>query len=198
MTPGKGGLRRLFKFTFFVKIRKSVKFHPKESTMSSAADSPSPGEGTGDARTATTLIPLDADGDLVLRARKWSFKACSATLRRASPVWKAMLFGPWKESRPTIEGEEWVVTQSEDPTSALEVVLAIVHGQFDRVPQHMELQAVSGVLMVRDKYDVSGVMGPWVKQWAEEIDWYDLPNDATTVSSEPHTLLGSWGLRTSS
>jgi hypothetical protein len=177
ITAGNRGLRRfkLLGLKVFT-IRDLVKSDSKESTMSSTADSPSAGEGASDPRAATakTVMALDADGDLILRAGTTSFKVCSATLRRASPVWKAMLFGPWKESRPTTDGQEWVVTLSEDSPSALKIVLAIVHGKFDRVPQHMDVTPFSEVLLVAHKYDVSGVMGPWMKQWAEGIDWCEI------------------------
>lgn len=57
---------------------------------------------------ALQLTEVDAGGDLILRVGTdfsvetagRDFKVCSAALRRASHVCKAMLFGPWKEARP--------------------------------------------------------------------------------------------------
>ncbi len=83
-------------------------------------------------------IYLDTDGDLRLRVGSETgdgvqdFVVCSRTMGRSSPVWKAMLFGGFKESRPT-EGE-WVVPLPEEQPKALLAVLNIIHGIFTKVP----------------------------------------------------------------
>ncbi|KAL2153757.1 hypothetical protein VTH82DRAFT_4912 [Thermothelomyces myriococcoides] len=69
---------------------------------------------------ALELTEVDVDCDLVLHVgsklgKKQDFRFCSATMRRASPVWKAMFCGPWQEAQPT-----W-------PTN---ILLIIIHSKF--------------------------------------------------------------------
>ena len=75
---------------------------------------------------------VDAEGDLLLNVgaklagvKPWSFRVCSAALRRASAVWKSMLFGPWVEAKPA-EGD-WTVNLPEDNPESFNVLLAIFH-----------------------------------------------------------------------
>ncbi|KAK4170053.1 hypothetical protein QBC43DRAFT_295745 [Cladorrhinum sp. PSN259] len=85
----------------------------------------------------------DEDGDLILRIGssgstkepQRDFIVCSATLRRSSPVFKKMLFGPWAESKPnaTKDGNQWIVQLPEDDPAAFEVPIAIMHGLFSLV-----------------------------------------------------------------
>lgn len=134
---------------------------------------------------STTTVILDPDGDLLLRANtvdpakdgtRWTtFQVCSATLRRASPVWKAMLFGPWAESKQSNqENEDWIVSLPADSPCTLKIVLAIIHGQFELVPERLEIAAFSDILKLTDKYDLRKVIRPWTRRWVGAIDWLSL------------------------
>jgi len=143
---------------------------------------------TSDSNAITTPLVLDPDGDLLLCAwaapdsaadldgATWAaFQVCSATLRRASPVWKAMLFGPWTESKQsTSEGKEWVVSLPEDSPATLRVVLAILHGRFELVPEKVDVPMFSDILVLTDKYDLRGTIPPWSRQWVGAVDWTGL------------------------
>ncbi|KAL1839665.1 hypothetical protein VTJ49DRAFT_1275 [Mycothermus thermophilus] len=106
---------------------------------------------------------VDPDGDLILRSeRSGSIKVCSAALRRASPVFKAMLFGPWKEAKPATG--TWVVhiDDSEWP-NALDIILPVIHGvPFD--PPAVNAQQLSEVLIFADLYDMRQLLRPWITQ----------------------------------
>lgn len=121
-------------------------------------------------------IRIDNDGDLLLRvgsgATMSDFKVCSAAMRRASPVWKKMLFGPWAESKP-IDGE-WIVELPEDASWPTFILLMIIHGIFDQVPNVLTLQNLRAVLIVADKYDLVHVIRPWAAGWAQVMQWEDL------------------------
>ncbi|KAK4193214.1 hypothetical protein QBC35DRAFT_468892 [Podospora australis] len=102
---------------------------------------------------------LDPDGDLKIAVGadhstdEHTFRVCSATMRRASPVWKAMLFGPWVEAKPK-NGDPWSVKLPDDDPEALGVLLAIVHGQnqHELFPKFMTLELLYDILIVSDKY----------------------------------------------
>jgi hypothetical protein len=141
--------------------------------------------------TEATVV-VDPDGDLKLRASTTSFKVCSATLRRSSPVWKAMLFGSREESKPTKNArEKWLIELPEDPPAALKIVLAIVHMQVDTGPSALEIPLFADILVLSDKYDMRKVIWPWIFEWVGEVGWDMLP----VGSVEQKTLHGSWGSR---
>ncbi|KAK3955848.1 hypothetical protein QBC32DRAFT_367509 [Pseudoneurospora amorphoporcata] len=118
----------------------------------------------------TKIAKPDPDGDLTLNVaprenEPCSFRVCSATLRRNSPVWKAMLFGPsWMESKPA-DGENWVVELPEDPAYPMEIILDIIHGRLEGVPQTLGLKDLRDLLVLTNKYDMTGLVRPWCAQW---------------------------------
>ncbi|KAL2171513.1 hypothetical protein VTG60DRAFT_2681 [Thermothelomyces hinnuleus] len=100
------------------------------------------------------MIEMDVDGDLVLRVgselgKAQDFRVCSATMRRASPIWKAMLFGPWKEAKPT-EGN-WRVDLPDDNPWPTSILLAIIHSKFRPVQRVKSLGEMHEILLVADK-----------------------------------------------
>jgi hypothetical protein len=125
----------------------------------------------------TTQFPrhsIDNDGDLLLRVgarhgpeNPLEFKVCSATMRRASPVWKNMLFGPWKEAKPA-QGD-WIVELPEDKPSTIKTLLSIIHGLFANVPKSVTLPVLNDILILADKYDVIHIVRPWAGTWAEAV-----------------------------
>lgn len=68
---------------------------------------------------------MDPDGDMLLRIGSEvneptsDFIVCSASLRRASPVWKAMLFGPWLESKPVVHSKFEMIPMYSEMTETL-------------------------------------------------------------------------------
>lgn len=117
------------------------------------------------------LIQIDPDGDLVLRVGsgvgRVDMKVCSAAMRRASAVWKTMLFGPWKEAKPT-EGR-WIVHLPEDQPWPLRILLEIAHGNFASVSKRASFWDVYAILIVTDKYDLFPVIRPWTDTWVELV-----------------------------
>ncbi|KAK3304876.1 uncharacterized protein B0T15DRAFT_254947 [Chaetomium strumarium] len=127
---------------------------------SAAAESPS----------LEQAIHIDPDGDLLLcvgseLGTPLNIRVCSATMRRASPVWKSMLFGPWNESKPA--HGDWVVSLPEDKTWATRILLSIVHGNFGDFPKEVEIVQLYDIAMLADRYALLRVLWPWVDQWLE-------------------------------
>ena len=121
------------------------------------------------------MVSIDADGDLLLDVggdedtespQLQRFRVCSSTLRRHSPVWKKMLFGPWKESKPNKdEYQDWIVEFPDDPVKPMEIVLNIIHGHFDQVPRSLSLDELYQLLILTHKYDMTRTLRLLCAQW---------------------------------
>ncbi|KAF7534128.1 hypothetical protein G7054_g6491 [Neopestalotiopsis clavispora] len=133
-------------------------------------------------------VVIDPDGDLRLRVgatecigsedghghRQTTVFVCeSKTLSRASPVWKAMLYGPWKESRNQNSSQgEWVVELPDDHPGAMTTILNIIHSHFEKVPPVEGKHAVEvlyELCVLSDKYDLGKVLRPWAKTWLQPL-----------------------------
>jgi hypothetical protein len=133
-----------------------------ELQPSTAAEGPSPEQ----------TIHVDPEGDLVLRVGSElgtpaDIRVCSSTMRRASLVWKSMLFGPWKESKPALG--DWVVSLPEDKTWAMRVLLSIAHGNFGDVPKTVDVVQLYDIVMLADKYALLRMLQPWVNPWIDSV-----------------------------
>ncbi|KAF6829363.1 hypothetical protein CPLU01_08005 [Colletotrichum plurivorum] len=124
---------------------------------------------------SSPTIYLDEKGDLRLRVGgevdevSQDFVVCSRALGRSSPVLKTMLFGGFAESRPAEDGGEWSVDLPEDATEAMEIVLNIVHGRFNLVPEKLSLSRLYDVLTITEKYDMTVITRPWARSWMQGV-----------------------------
>ncbi|KAK7450359.1 hypothetical protein CaCOL14_003191 [Colletotrichum acutatum] len=120
-------------------------------------------------------IYLDDNGDLRLSIggdvedHPQDFVVCSRALGRSSPVLKAMLFGRFLESRPLEGAGEWSVELPEDSPEAMEIVLNIVHGHFNLVPEKLPLMRLYNVLTITEKYDMTVIVRPWARSWMQGV-----------------------------
>ncbi|TDZ72080.1 hypothetical protein CTRI78_v001464 [Colletotrichum trifolii] len=124
---------------------------------------------------SSPTIYLDDTGDLRLRVggdideHPQDFVVCSRTLGRSSPVLKMMLFGGFAESRPAENAGEWTVELPEDATEAMEIVLNIIHGRFNLVPDKLSLLRLYDVLTITEKYDMTVITRPWARSWMQAV-----------------------------
>ncbi|TQN64296.1 hypothetical protein CSHISOI_11136 [Colletotrichum shisoi] len=125
---------------------------------------------------SSPTIYLDDSGDLRLCVGgdvdecPQDFVVCSRALGRSSPVLKAMLFGGFAESRPAADDSgEWRVDLPEDSTAAMEIVLNIVHGHFNLVPEKLPLMRLYDVLTITEKYDMTVIVRPWARAWMQAV-----------------------------
>ncbi|KAK0667809.1 hypothetical protein QBC41DRAFT_338096 [Cercophora samala] len=125
------------------------------------------------------LVVIDDDGDLILRVGAAedsvkNFKVDSTTLRRASKVLKAMLFGPWAESRKPVSvvgtgaiAESWTVELPDDDPLNFGILMSIAHARFDLVPEWWTWsrwkrpRCVGEAVALADKYDMLHLLGPF-------------------------------------
>ncbi|KAK3488020.1 uncharacterized protein B0T23DRAFT_322521 [Neurospora hispaniola] len=136
-----------------------------------AAGLKSSNSNTETAPSVMKLVDIDPDGDLRIDATanpcdRYRFRVCSNTLRRQSPVWKQMLFGPWKEARPT-DGSAWLVEFPDDPADPLHILLSIIHAKFEPVPPHPTVSRIHSILILAHKYDITSIARPWCSQWLQ-------------------------------
>lgn len=80
-------------------------------------------------------IIMDKEGDLFLIVGKELdqpkvFRVHSHSMSRASCVFKAMLYGPFVESKGRQGTEDWKVELPEDDPVAFEILLRIIHSKF--------------------------------------------------------------------
>ncbi len=119
----------------------------------------------------TSITQIDPSGDLLLDIGSSTcqrrYQVCSRTLSRSSPVWKAMLYRPFMEGKPEDKDAEWVVTLPEDSTAAFEVILGILHVQFERVPKYPSLALLFQITIATDKYDLTHILRPWSNSWLQ-------------------------------
>lgn len=123
------------------------------------------------------LAAGDNDKDSTDFKRLYRFKVCSRAMRGASAYWNAVLFRPWLEGKPS-DGSEWVVALEDDQPLPIAVLLAIIHGRPEQIPElnvgaHGAVAAVSGILSTADKYDLVRVLQPFVHNFVPHLDLDD-------------------------
>lgn len=152
---------------------------------------------------------IDPRGDLILvvggdtaaseNPTTSRFLVCSRTLARTSPVFAAMLYGGFAESKPSsppVPGREWFVRLPGDDCAAMQQLLHLLHGNHDRftleptfdslyyyldsdagnkyaIPQthshHENIQLVYDFLVAADKYDCEQYVHLWTPRWHLEV-----------------------------
>lgn len=121
-------------------------------------------------------MDIDPNGDLIIRAgseleqTEKSFRVCSSALRRSSVVWKKMLFGPFKESKPA--SGAWIVDLPEDSPRPLQIILNMVHGNFLQVPHTPSLTELYEILQLTHKYDMISAVQPWAEAWQRVLEHF--------------------------
>ncbi|KAJ0347661.1 hypothetical protein COL154_010773 [Colletotrichum chrysophilum] len=80
-----------------------------------------------------------------------------------------MLYGGFAESGHSDVDHGWTVDLPEDRQQPMEMMLNIVHGAFDKVPEKIELTELYTFLVVTEKYDATNITRPWAKGWMEGV-----------------------------
>ncbi|KAI8158375.1 hypothetical protein K4K49_003284 [Colletotrichum sp. SAR 10_70] len=80
-----------------------------------------------------------------------------------------MLYGGFAESGHSDVDHGWTVDLPEDRQQPMEMMLNIVHGAFEKVPEKIELTELYTFLVVTEKYDATNITRPWAKGWMEGV-----------------------------
>ncbi|KAI5922765.1 hypothetical protein F4810DRAFT_701641 [Camillea tinctor] len=123
---------------------------------------------------------MDPAGDLHLSVGKDEaarfFVVCSKSLARSAPFWKTLLYGGFFESKkPDSQDQDktdWVVKLPEDDPKSMELLLNIVHGRFEFVPEHearIPVDDLYNLCVLADKYDMVHMLRPWARGWSKTV-----------------------------
>lgn len=110
---------------------------------------------------------FDQHGDLrlVVGEEKAVSLVCSRALARASPTFfNTLLYGNFAEAEKRKDGD-WLVELPEDDPYALCLVLNIIHGRFERVPNRLSELDLYQATVLTDKYGLTHILRPWVQSW---------------------------------
>jgi hypothetical protein len=144
-------------------------------TISREADSGHPVEGlqTG---SKPNVLPAAAEvfdrrGDLQLIAgqEQVTFRVCSRSLARSSPVWDTMLYGPFTEGKDQQNTDNWTITLPEDNPDALRILMKAVHSQSDTIPKVLSEDDLFHLALLCDKYDMVGLFKSFWNDWVSKL-----------------------------
>lgn len=104
--------------------------------------------------------------DEVLQTR---FRLSSTHLILASPYFRAMLRGPWKETTSATSSLR-IVYASDWHEDALQILMDILHGNSQKVPRSVTLELLAQIAVVVDYYDCRDAVKFFSDTWFEEIE----------------------------
>lgn len=145
----------------------------------------------------TEDVIMDYRGDLILRVgaahgNETTFKTCSRTLSRASPVFDRMLYGDFSESKAnsTTNDGTWSVDLPSDNPAAMKVFLSICHAAFSKVPRVLSVDELYDITVLTNYWDATLMLRPWIVGWMASVE--EIISDANTL--HPKMLWISWEL----
>ena len=114
---------------------------------------------------------FDPRGDLrlVVGADQVVFQVCSRTLARSSPYWDTLLYGPFLEGKAQQKGDTWEIPLPEERPEELRIILSVVHGKFDNLPEAMACSELFKLTVLADKYDVVRSLKPFWGDWVMPV-----------------------------
>ncbi|UQC85781.1 uncharacterized protein CLUP02_11280 [Colletotrichum lupini] len=141
------------------------------------------------------LTEMDQRGDVVFvvgtavdNTPARSFRVCSRTMARISPVFDRMLHGSFAESKPTapssdlislsssgINGtttspaKDWIVHLRDDRPDSFDLLASIAHSQFQRIPRALSIAKLYELTVLTHYYDATPVLSPWLQTWVSGI-----------------------------
>ncbi|KAI9048631.1 hypothetical protein LZ554_007463 [Drepanopeziza brunnea f. sp. 'monogermtubi'] len=93
----------------------------------------------------------------------------SKHLSLASPVFKAMLQGSFRESQILHSTGKVEVPLPEDNPAHFEILLNLIHGRPKRVPTEVDLVTLTGLAILVDKYQLADVVDLYKSLWAQNL-----------------------------
>ncbi|KAJ5041068.1 uncharacterized protein L3040_005623 [Drepanopeziza brunnea f. sp. 'multigermtubi'] len=132
---------------------------------------------------AVERLTFDPEGDLVLRLtypsdaeqtkiagiakppEQVDMLVSSKHLRLASPVFKAMLQGSFREGQALQSTGKAEVPLPDDDPAAFKILLDIVHGFPSKVPRSVDLSTLANLSILVDKYRMLEVVSVYVKSF---------------------------------
>lgn len=109
----------------------------------------------------------------------------------ASPVFKVMLLGPFKEGRELAVNGKIEVTLPDDSVEAMAIILCIIHGDMDLVPQIISHNLLTDIAVLVDKYQLFKIASAFCQTWMNNLE---PPEDFESVDTPdiPRWIAISW------
>jgi hypothetical protein len=121
-------------------------------------------------------VIFDPRGSLHLKVgdedQQKCFLVCPHTMARACSAWEKMLFGRWAESKQASSTNNaiWEVIFPEDNPISVELILNIIHGRYNKVPESLSVQELFNLTVLTDKYDLTSQLRPWAAAWFKAVE----------------------------
>ncbi|RFU34189.1 hypothetical protein B7463_g2175, partial [Scytalidium lignicola] len=116
------------------------------------------------------LVQIVADGDVVLVVgpEKVKLRVHSLFLKVVSKPFSAMLGPDWKEGHNILDRNGLAeILLPEDNATALKFICAIIHHQYEMVPQTLAAGDVLGIAVTADKYDCVKALTLASRNWLQ-------------------------------
>ncbi|KAF5518207.1 hypothetical protein CGCA056_v011351 [Colletotrichum aenigma] len=107
------------------------------------------------------------------------FVVCSRALSRASPVFCKMLYGHFAEA----DSSRSKAVNLNDAIEPMFLALLIIHGRFDIVPARLTVEELFELLVITNKYQMTGIARPWLHKWVPYLK---------AIPCSPHKDLLAW------
>ena len=154
-----------------------------------------PFSATGTSELIKTPSQLTAtDGSIT---QKVYLGVSSKHLTLASPVFKALLRGGFAEARDFQPGGNAEVTLPEDNPAALWLLLHVLHGQPNKVPSRIDLEMLTKIAVLVDKYELHEAAAMVTTLWFSKLDIEPSPLYEGFVDKILQVICISWVLRES-
>lgn len=148
--------------------------------------------------SAHPVVEIDPHGDLILvvgsgdKEPKMRFLVCSRTVARASKAFAAMLYGPFKESRPLGSSTSWVVSLPGDDPKAFEAILHIIHLNLNKIPESVSRHTLFEVFVLGDKYMMRPLLKQNVRRWYKKLSPWYLEYRLNELQIREHLSVARW------
>jgi hypothetical protein len=139
---------------------------PESSNEDPAPDPQTSGTGDQSAATEGNGEPEKEDSNEDRRVR---IRASSKHMKLASPVFRRMSAGKWKESRNLAAGKRFEIQSECEDVDAMLILMNIIHGRGSKVPREVTLDKLVEVAVLVDYYECHEVVDVMAEIWMDKL-----------------------------
>ncbi|KAK3356734.1 hypothetical protein B0T25DRAFT_603286 [Lasiosphaeria hispida] len=158
---------------------RSVSSHFGQTTTVSSADPSADGSAdvskmkleqtsTGGRATPATSTESSKTKETEVPTKPVTFRVSSRHLILASPVFKALLTGGWREGQPAINGEYQITAEGWE-ADAMVVFLDALHGRYLEIPKTVTLELLAKIAVIVDYYAAHEAMHLLYPLWVGHL-----------------------------
>ncbi|TGO56309.1 hypothetical protein BCON_0079g00030 [Botryotinia convoluta] len=126
----------------------------------------------------TQSVEVEPSEDEPIPIYNDSILVSSKHMSLASPVFKAMLQGGFQEAITLKETGKLEVPLPDDDPAAMKILIDAIHGRMKSVPLKIELELLTQLAILVDKYQCPEVLLPYPVIWKNKLqDWTDSSSD---------------------